>query len=203
MSDRKYRQRGYQDEDRPQRPASAPKPAERAPGPPRDRVGPRTYNMPGYREVVRCARCGHIITTDITAESCCPKCGTDLHACVQCVHFDTGQRFQCVQTIAVRPPNLGAVTVRAWTTRGEVVWTAGQRDVLFSVAARRSEPERERQQAGEEPRPRQEREPMISSNRLQAASVRHGPRHRLRTAGRCRPTGTTSRSRCPAAPLAR
>jgi predicted RNA-binding Zn-ribbon protein involved in translation (DUF1610 family) len=58
--------------------------------------------MPGYREVARCARCGHIITAEIAAESCCPKCGTDLHACVQCMHFDTGQRFQCVQTIAAR-----------------------------------------------------------------------------------------------------
>jgi len=102
MSERKYRQRGYQDEDRPQRQAPVPKPAERAPGPPRDRIGPRTYNMPGYREVVRCARCGHIINGDIAAGSCCPKCGTELHACVQCVHFDTGQRFQCAQTIAVR-----------------------------------------------------------------------------------------------------
>ena len=73
-----------------------------APGAARDRIGPRTYNMPGYREVVRCARCGHLITADITADSCCPKCGTELHACVQCAHFDTGQRFQCVQAIAVR-----------------------------------------------------------------------------------------------------
>ena len=47
MSERKYRQRGYQDESRPQRPAQTQQPAERAPGPPRDRVGPRTYNMPG------------------------------------------------------------------------------------------------------------------------------------------------------------
>jgi hypothetical protein len=100
MSERKYRQRGYQDEDRPHRPAQ--KPAERAPGPPRDRIGPRTYNMPGYRQVVRCARCGHIITAEIGPDTRCSKCGTDLRACVQCVHFDTGRRFECAQAIPAR-----------------------------------------------------------------------------------------------------
>ena len=100
MSERKYRQRGYQDDDRPQKPAG--RPPERAPGPPRDRIGPRTYNMPGYRQVVRCARCGHIITGQIGGDTRCGKCGTDLHACVQCVHFDTGRRFECAQTIPAR-----------------------------------------------------------------------------------------------------
>jgi len=100
MSERKYRQRGYQDDDRPQKPAE--RPPERAPGPPRDRIGPRTYNMPGYRQVVRCARCGNIITGQIGGDSRCGKCGTDLHACVQCVHFDTGRRFECAQTIPSR-----------------------------------------------------------------------------------------------------
>jgi hypothetical protein len=100
MSERKYRQRGYQDDDRPQKPAA--RPPERAPGPPRDRIGPRTYNMPGYRQVVRCARCGHILAGQIGGDTRCGKCGTDLHACVQCVHFDTGRRFECAQTIPSR-----------------------------------------------------------------------------------------------------
>ena len=73
MSERKYRQRGYQDESRPQRPAPTKQPSERAPGPPRDRVGPRTYDMPGYREVARCARCGHIITGEIRGGELLPE----------------------------------------------------------------------------------------------------------------------------------
>lgn len=94
MSDRKYRQRGYQDDDRPQKPA--PKPGgERAPGLPRDRIGPRTYHMPGYKEVIRCARCGTTLGAEIASDSRCTRCGTDLHACVQCVNFDTGRRFEC------------------------------------------------------------------------------------------------------------
>ena len=61
MSDRKYRQRGYQDqsrgEPREKRPDGQPPKKEYAPRgqPP---VQPRTYNMPGFREVTRCARCG-------------------------------------------------------------------------------------------------------------------------------------------------
>jgi hypothetical protein len=98
MSDRKYRQRGYQDDDR----SRPPKPAPPQPAAPRDRIGPRTYNMPGYREVVRCARCGNVMAAEIAMDTRCTRCGADLHACVQCVHFDTGARFECVQKIEAR-----------------------------------------------------------------------------------------------------
>jgi hypothetical protein len=96
VSDRKYRQRGYMDGDR----------REARPAPPREprpeRVGPRPLNMPGFREVVRCARCGGLVTGDIVAEGRCTRCGADLHACVQCTHFDSGSRFECRQPIAAR-----------------------------------------------------------------------------------------------------
>jgi hypothetical protein len=98
MSDRKYRQRGYQDDDR-SRPA---KPAAPQPAAPRERIGPRTYNMPGYREVVRCARCGNVMAAEIAMDTRCARCGADLHACVQCVHFDAGARFECAQAIEAR-----------------------------------------------------------------------------------------------------
>lgn len=100
MSDRKYRQRGYQDDDRP---ASKPQAPREAPREPRgERIGPKPMNMPGFREVVRCARCGNTITGDIAADSRCKRCGADLHACVQCTHFDTGSRFECSQPVAAR-----------------------------------------------------------------------------------------------------
>jgi hypothetical protein len=100
VSDRKYRQRGYMDDggDRSRKPQGAPAPREH----PRDRVGPRTFNMPGYREVIRCARCGNPLASDIAADTKCPRCGTDLHACVQCAHFDTGRRFECDQPLTAR-----------------------------------------------------------------------------------------------------
>lgn len=106
MSDRKYRQRGYQDSDREPRPKPAPRPA-REPGAPAgarriSQDGPRTINMPGYREVVRCTQCGTLVQEAITAESRCTKCNAELHACVQCGSFDPGSRFECMETITAR-----------------------------------------------------------------------------------------------------
>ena len=62
MSDRKYRQHGYQDEPRqPRREQSAPVKKEYTPRgqPP---IAPKTFSMPGFREVVKCVRCGYELT---------------------------------------------------------------------------------------------------------------------------------------------
>jgi len=108
MSDRKYRQRGYQDDDR-QR--DAPRPA--APRPPREpgapagarrisQDGPKNVNMPGFRTVVRCAQCGQPGSGDVGFSSQCTRCGADLHSCAQCTSFDPGSRFECMQKIPAR-----------------------------------------------------------------------------------------------------
>lgn len=97
MSDRKYRQRGYQDSDRPEREKSKP---TAPPGPREERIGPRTPNMPGFREVIRCAQCGNQVMQ--VSEIRCKRCGVDLHACSQCQHFDTGARFECTEAIPAR-----------------------------------------------------------------------------------------------------
>jgi hypothetical protein len=34
----------------------------------------------------------------------CPKCGTQLHCCKQCSHFEPSTRFQCAKPILVRIP---------------------------------------------------------------------------------------------------
>jgi hypothetical protein len=107
MSDRKYRQRGYHDDER-ERPStqkpSRPAPEPGAPAGARRISGdaPKTINMPGYREVVRCSQCGNVGTADIGLEARCPRCGTDLHACAQCASFDPGSRFECMETIPAR-----------------------------------------------------------------------------------------------------
>lgn len=99
MSDRKYRQRGYQDEPRGQR--DQPKPsAPQGSGPREERIGPRTPNMPGFRDVIRCARCGNLVGQ--TDEPRCKRCGADLHSCAQCLHFDTSARFECTQPVPAR-----------------------------------------------------------------------------------------------------
>ena len=92
MSDRKYRQRGYQDDPRDREKARekrAPKPIEpRAPGRQlQDAAGPKTPNLMASHEVFRCSRCGNRV---------------DLHSCIQCASFDTSARFECVQPLTAR-----------------------------------------------------------------------------------------------------
>src|SRR3954454_10564135 len=101
-SDRKYRQRGYQDEPR-SRERSAPRgekpaPEPRAPGRPlQDAAGPKTPNLMGSHEVFRCARCGNRLQVPVESEARCSRCGTAIHACVNCSSFDTSARFECTQ----------------------------------------------------------------------------------------------------------
>lgn len=101
MSDRKYRQRGYQDHgSEPQRP----KPQS----PPRDREGPRSPRMMAFGEKVKCSACGAAVATTISAESTCPKCKAELHTCRQCNFFDPGARFECSKSITARIVNKNA-----------------------------------------------------------------------------------------------
>ena len=104
MSDRKYRQRGYRDE--PREPRRDQKPAEKKEYAPRGQppVAPKTFNMPGFREVVRCARCGYELTvaTAWSPDSTCQRCGSDLYSCAQCANFDTSAPFECQKPIPVR-----------------------------------------------------------------------------------------------------
>ena len=107
MSDRKYRQHGYQDADRDRQ--AKPKPARPAqePGAPAgarriSQDGPRNINMPGFRQVVRCTQCGAVIAAEVGLESRCARCGTELHACAQCGSFDPGSRFECMQPVTAR-----------------------------------------------------------------------------------------------------
>jgi len=98
--DRKYRQRGYRDEPR-ERGTKGPKPAppkERAPGRVlQDERGPKTPNLMAAHEVFRCARCGNLLSVPVGLLDRCGKCGVDLHACIQCVSFDTSARWECTE----------------------------------------------------------------------------------------------------------
>ena len=102
MSDRKYKQRGYQDNGDRERSA----PNTQQPKKPKGSrgEGPRPMHMPGFQEVLRCAMCGAVVPppVEITFESQCPKCHADLRACKNCRHFDTGAQFECTQPIPER-----------------------------------------------------------------------------------------------------
>jgi hypothetical protein len=113
MSERKYKQRGYQDDERERRPrpddSAAPggQRPERPPGAPAgarriSSEGAKNPNMPGYRQVARCSRCGTLVAAQIFSRSTCPKCQQDLRSCAQCVSFDPGARFECARQIPAR-----------------------------------------------------------------------------------------------------
>jgi hypothetical protein len=103
MSDRKYRQRGYQDDDRARR-----EPRGEAPRRPMEKFDPRIprdpkkINMPGFKETFRCVRCGREESPDIGSLSKCSKCGTALRACIQCASFESSARFECLRPVPAR-----------------------------------------------------------------------------------------------------
>ena len=99
----KYRQHGYQDRDRAEKPRkeSVEKPAS-TPAARRDySMGPKPVNMPGTREVSRCSQCGTVLQ-GMPPTGLCPKCGFELHSCKQCAYFDPGSRFECMQPVPKR-----------------------------------------------------------------------------------------------------
>src|SRR5215208_3713797 len=106
MSDRKYRHRGYMDNDRepqrsaPERTAAQPKPHEHE--------GPRSPKMMAYGETVKCASCAAKAPPSISHESSCPSCKADLHTCRQCTYFDPGARFQCRKPVTAKIVNKNA-----------------------------------------------------------------------------------------------
>ena len=99
-NDRKYKQHGYQSDDRDNRSENR----SNKPRPPVDRDGPRTHKLPSVNKVFRCSLCGAIgpKLEEITFATQCPKCKSDLHSCKNCVHFDTSVRFECTQPITER-----------------------------------------------------------------------------------------------------
>jgi len=102
MADRKYRQQGYRDQGaEPRRPTP---PAE----------APRRGGMLAQRTVSRCAACGVVLPVAAASLEQCPSCRVALHACRQCTHFDTRQRFECAQPIPERLADKNARNDCAW-----------------------------------------------------------------------------------------
>ena len=108
MSDRKYRQRGYQDSGE----KKSQKPDERSEGKPANRdntFGPRRLQMPARTEVSRCAECGTLLKSLSDPLGQCPKCGFELHSCKQCTYFEPSRRFECMQPVPERIPRKDAL----------------------------------------------------------------------------------------------
>ncbi len=149
MSDRKYRQRGYQDDDREKRApggqsrgdGQGQRRPEREPGAPAgarriSSEGAKNPNMPGYREVARCARCGSLVDAQILSRSKCGKCAQDLRTCAQCVNFDPGARFECTEIIPARlSPKDVANTCQLFSPR-----TNWERETSSAISTNPAEP---------------------------------------------------------------
>jgi hypothetical protein len=107
MSDRKYRHRGYQDGGgySSSTPSTEKKPREpREPQKQRLEGAPRGRTAGGFGpEVFKCARCGQVRRDfeEILADEVCP-CGTDVHSCINCKHFDTSTQWECRAKIEAR-----------------------------------------------------------------------------------------------------
>jgi hypothetical protein len=99
--ERKYKQRGYMDDQsdsgKKDKPQQRPKPS-----------GIKHFGMRNggtARSGSRCALCGKTLPETlggIEAESTCPSCGADLHTCTNCAFFNTSSRWECSKPIPER-----------------------------------------------------------------------------------------------------
>ena len=107
MSDRKYRHRGYQDDDRDDRDDR-----DRRSRPPGEGGGrrPGVEGAPRGRGVgipasvaFKCSVCGRQVhDSRVAFDAACSGCGKPLHSCTNCSFFDPGARFECRKPIAKR-----------------------------------------------------------------------------------------------------
>ncbi len=101
-SDRKYRQPGYMDSDRPERGPREDRPRPQGPRLPIDVTGPRLPRLVQAVTAARCHNCTTQLPNGIDFNGNCPKCNAPLHCCKQCAHFEPSTRFQCLKPIPVR-----------------------------------------------------------------------------------------------------
>jgi hypothetical protein len=106
VSDRKYRQHGYQDRNEPTKQNTGPKTGKSNNSD--DAYGPRAMKMPASHNVSRCAQCGVLLQSVAEPPGKCPKCGFELHSCKQCTYFDGASRFECTQLVVARLANKDA-----------------------------------------------------------------------------------------------
>jgi len=103
MSDRKYRHRGYQDDDRQEHQPKqhSERSSSRLEGAPRG----RGVGLPG-ETVFKCSRCGKkILNRNPGFDEVCPVCSASLHSCTNCAYFNSGAPLECTRDIPERIEN--------------------------------------------------------------------------------------------------
>ncbi len=95
---RKYRQQGYQDDDR----GAGGRRGPSGPRPPREGPRGRGLGKP-TATVFKCARCGtRVLDPEVAVDATCGECGSDLHSCTNCTYFDSSAPKECRQPIEAR-----------------------------------------------------------------------------------------------------
>ena len=99
--DRKYKQRGYMQE---YGESKREKSQHQRSG---KHSGMKRYGMRNggtARSGIRCARCGKTLGSmgEVSIDTLCEKCGSDLHTCTNCAFFNTSARWECSKPIPVR-----------------------------------------------------------------------------------------------------
>jgi hypothetical protein len=102
--DRKYRQRGYMEDDRRDERSKTKAPPSKQLTP-EERIQRKSLRHAidrEAREVLRCHVCGRGISGfgTITPSSACPHCDAALHCCRTCTSFDSAARWECRAEIA-------------------------------------------------------------------------------------------------------
>lgn len=101
--ERKYKQKGYHEQGRDEKKKDRPPDQQQQQRPPRqEQMGPRTPRMVGTVMRARCSNCGTVLAPGFDQNGQCPKCGSEMHCCKQCIHFDTAAQFECTQPIPER-----------------------------------------------------------------------------------------------------
>lgn len=102
--DRKYKQRGYQDEgvDHSASRGREDRSRPQSPRPPIDVTGPRLPRLVQSVTAARCWNCSTTLGTSVDFAGNCPKCSSALHCCKQCANFEPSTRFQCLKPIPLR-----------------------------------------------------------------------------------------------------
>ena len=113
-ADRKYSQRGYQDNNRTDRRngnGHGEQSKPQGPRPSLDITGPRLPRLVQNVTASRCFSCSTLLPPGTDFTGVCPKCSAQLHCCKQCTHFEPSTRFQCVKPIPVRIPLKDQLTI--------------------------------------------------------------------------------------------
>jgi hypothetical protein len=89
----KYRQHGYMDYEHDSQPKK----------PRNDSSQPREQPQLITFRTFKCSLCGQHVKdpSEISLESRCVKCGSELRSCINCNNFDPTSRFQCMKNVSV------------------------------------------------------------------------------------------------------